>query len=323
MTTCWHKLGLVLGFSLIALSGSGCGGRSDDGSEGGAGQGGNVSGKGGAAPGSGGATGKGGTSSGTGGTGGGVSGSGGKMSASGGSGQGGGCDYAGKHYAVGDSFPASDGCNSCYCAANNVVSCTLKACNACVDLQTRATKAVELAKACNPALSVEQCTLSVTNGFACGCPTFVNPKNTMALEELKRVQAEYMQSMCVSNVICGPCAPPGHGYCSPNGRCEDDAGPARRSCKVAGVVYPDGYDGIKDPGSCNTCSCNDGQLACTEIGCGSTCPAGTAFGMQCAECGPTDACVLPEYDCFPTCTDKCPNSNQFCLNGLCKSGICG
>ncbi len=39
-----------------------------------------------------------------------------------------GCEYAGKRYAVGDSFPDQDGCNQCACSEGGEVSCTLKAC---------------------------------------------------------------------------------------------------------------------------------------------------------------------------------------------------
>jgi Pacifastin inhibitor (LCMII)/Kazal-type serine protease inhibitor domain len=39
-----------------------------------------------------------------------------------------GCDYEGKHYAPGDSFPAADGCNNCSCQQNGRVVCTLRAC---------------------------------------------------------------------------------------------------------------------------------------------------------------------------------------------------
>jgi hypothetical protein len=42
----------------------------------------------------------------------------------------GGCSYGGKRYAVGDSFPATDGCNTCSCGANGSVGCTKKACPA-------------------------------------------------------------------------------------------------------------------------------------------------------------------------------------------------
>jgi len=46
--------------------------------------------------------------------------------------QGDGCDYEGKHYKAGESFPSSDGCNSCSCGPDGNVACTLRLCtNAC------------------------------------------------------------------------------------------------------------------------------------------------------------------------------------------------
>jgi hypothetical protein len=41
-----------------------------------------------------------------------------------------GCDYDGKHYATGASFPASDGCNHCSCQQDCKPICTLIACPA-------------------------------------------------------------------------------------------------------------------------------------------------------------------------------------------------
>ncbi|AKT37494.1 hypothetical protein [Chondromyces crocatus] len=41
---------------------------------------------------------------------------------------GGTCTYEGTTYEVGDSFPASDGCNGCGCSEGGHVFCTLKAC---------------------------------------------------------------------------------------------------------------------------------------------------------------------------------------------------
>jgi hypothetical protein len=38
-----------------------------------------------------------------------------------------GCDVDGKHYAIGDSFPSSDGCNSCSCTQNGA-ACTERGC---------------------------------------------------------------------------------------------------------------------------------------------------------------------------------------------------
>lgn len=40
----------------------------------------------------------------------------------------GGCNYDGKSYAVGDKFPASDGCNQCSCGEHGEVQCTLLGC---------------------------------------------------------------------------------------------------------------------------------------------------------------------------------------------------
>ena len=40
----------------------------------------------------------------------------------------GGCNYAGKHYDAGTSFPSSDGCNTCSCAGTEQVACTERAC---------------------------------------------------------------------------------------------------------------------------------------------------------------------------------------------------
>ncbi len=38
------------------------------------------------------------------------------------------CEFDGKPYQVGDSFPAGDGCNTCFCAADGTVGCTLMLC---------------------------------------------------------------------------------------------------------------------------------------------------------------------------------------------------
>jgi hypothetical protein len=39
-----------------------------------------------------------------------------------------GCDYDGKHFKVGESFPSSDGCNTCSCTERGLVACTERAC---------------------------------------------------------------------------------------------------------------------------------------------------------------------------------------------------
>jgi len=39
-----------------------------------------------------------------------------------------GCELDGKHFRVGESFPSSDGCNTCNCVSNGRTICTLRAC---------------------------------------------------------------------------------------------------------------------------------------------------------------------------------------------------
>jgi hypothetical protein len=194
----------------------------------------------------------------------------------------------------------------------------------CEDLATEYAQAIDDATTCDPKAAVDECTKKIDVGLECGCSAFVNPANADAIARMSEAQSAYYAQECRGGVTCGECLPPIRGACSAAGLCENVYPGGGRSCKVAGVVYADGEGGIPDPTSCNTCSCMDGQLACTEIGgCEKPCPDGYAFGSDCAQCGPTDACEIPEYDCFETCTDSCAGAGYLCLQGLCVDGICG
>lgn len=91
------------------------------------------------------------------------------------------------------------------------------------------------------------------------------------------------------------------------------------ACEVEGVLYASGTNGIGDPVSCNECLCDDGQLICTEIHCPKACPSGTAFGVDCASCGPTDACQIVRTGCLPACDES-----DDCAGGACDDelGVC-
>ena len=196
----------------------------------------------------------------------------------------------------------------------------------CSDLVSEFPSSLEEAKKCDPALSVEQCVLLAPSGLVCGCVTFVNPKNVDASNRVLELSKLYVRGDCGGDIACGACLDPLSGRCSAEGQCHDVFPGNGRSCKVAGITYPDGAGGIQHPDSpCNTCGCNDGELVCSKAACPSSCPAGTTFGRQCAECGPTDACLLPEYDCFTQCSDSvpCGTAGASCINGLCLTGICG
>lgn len=228
------------------------------------------------------------------------------------------CDYDGKTYPDGASFPSADGCNSCSCEAGSV-ACTTRACApSCSDISTRYGAAVDAAKTCDPA-AANPCSKSFVEGLACGCSTFVNAQRQQELDEATALQADYAAFSCQQGVVCGPCRAPLAAHCSSQGRCQDDYD--EPSCKVGGVVYPSGASNIEDPFSCNQCSCSAGSLLCTEIGCPKPCPEGTQPGTSCAECGPTDACLIVEHACLPTCSDACADG-RICVDGMCRN-VCG
>jgi pacifastin inhibitor LCMII len=266
------------------------------------------------------------------------------------------CAYQGKTYAEGARFPAEDGCNSCACQAGSIsctqigctpvcqsggqsykpgqsfkvdcntctcqagggLTCTAIACqDQCSRLQDQYAAALSKAKSCDP-LQPNQCTMQVSSRVDCGCSTPVNASNTPALNELSKL-SQNLPPACISP--CPPCLSPGPATCTPGGTCENAPyRPVETACKVAGVVYPSGATGIPDPVSCNKCSCENGQLSCTEINCPSACPMGTIYAVECAQCGPTDDCEVAEYGCLPTCTDACMSG--MCVNGVCRQ-LCG
>jgi hypothetical protein len=225
------------------------------------------------------------------------------------------CSYDGKTYDDGDSFPSTDGCNTCSCEAGSVL-CTEKGCPSCEDISTLYGALMDQAKTCDPE-QPSSCNQRVVEGLACSCGTFVNPENwdETAAQSL---QDAYAAGDCGQGIVCGPCQLPVTATCSAEGRCVDVSEPTEgTACKVGGVVYPNGATEIPDPTSCNTCTCEDGGLVCTEIHCPVDCPEATQLGTSCAQCGPADDCEVLETDCLPSCSDSEP-----CDAGTCHEGVC-
>jgi hypothetical protein len=232
------------------------------------------------------------------------------------------CRQGDQIYQTGDSFPATDGCNTCTCQNSGTIACTNLGCvDNCMSLQAQYSDAIDLAKSCKPGLP-GQCTESIVEGLTCGCGAFANPNQLSAIAAVTAIQKKYQTLACSMGAVCGACRSPTTAYCSPKGQCESVyAGEGERACLVGGVIFPSGASGISDPTSCNKCSCSNGQLSCTEIYCPINCPAGTAAGTQCAQCGPTDACLVVEFGCLPRCNPECP-SGGLCSDGVCRT-ICG
>lgn len=96
------------------------------------------------------------------------------------------------------------------------------------------------------------------------------------------------------------------------------------ACKVGDEVYPSGTGAVPDPFSCNTCTCEDGQLVgCTELDCPSSCPRDFVPATQCAQCGPVDECEVVEHGCFTECDRESDcRDGGFCVEGVCRR-LCG
>lgn len=231
------------------------------------------------------------------------------------------CSYGQRQYGAGQSFPASDGCNTCSCGKDGRVSCTLLACETCESVAEGYSAAMAAAKTCDPQRG-DRCGTGISEGLACGCKTFVNDEASEFVAQAVALEQRYTSRACGSGIVCGPCGEPVSAFCSAEGRCESLFEDHDAACKVNGLIYKSGSGDIADPVSCNRCDCQDGELACTEIGCPIACPPGTAYGTQCAQCGPSDACNVVEHGCLPTCTTSGDCAAGTCVEQICRK-ICG
>jgi hypothetical protein len=131
------------------------------------------------------------------------------------------CYYAGFTYKYGESFPAGDGCNTCYCDIGGSVSCTQIGCNVCLTIENEFYTTLDLAKSCDPAISFNQCSQYVNSSLYCGCPTYANVNQFGAIDSLFEIESRYYSMGCAVDVICEPCIEPSYAYCAPEGRCVD------------------------------------------------------------------------------------------------------
>ena len=95
-----------------------------------------------------------------------------------------------------------------------------------------------------------------------------------------------------------------------------------RPCLAARYGYPSGDTTFPDPTSCNTCSCDDGEVtACTDIACPTPCPDGFIASTDCGECSQLSmGCSIPRTACLPECMagNTCGDGSGSCVDGACK-----
>ncbi len=86
-----------------------------------------------------------------------------------------------------------------------------------------------------------------------------------------------------------------------------------RDCTHLGRTYRSG-DIFPAGDGCNSCSCTDGEVACTLIGCDPG-DAGVGDGAPAAACAPTLGCPAG-----PACNGLCCGAGERCNNGTCACG---
>lgn len=165
------------------------------------------------------------------------------------------CEYDGKTYAVGDSFPAGDGCNSCACTEDGEAACTLIGCGpnepgTCeYDGKTyRVGDSFPSSDGCN------DCSCDGDDQVGC-------------TERACAPRCEYngvtyvFGDTFMSSDGCNKC------QCLDTGEVACDDADCSGGCEYNGQFYAVGDSFPSDDG-CNTCSCGmDGLVACTLRAC--------------------------------------------------------
>jgi hypothetical protein len=191
------------------------------------------------------------------------------------------CKYDGKGYRAGDTFPASDGCNTCTCDKDGGVTCTSKACGSS-------------GRACGESLpcpSDEYCTY--TTERACG---FGDQGGTCMI--MPQVCTDEYAPVCGCDIKTHPnaCKAAAAGFSVwMKGACASDMDAGAHADGGSVKTCTDGKGNDYEPGAhftngCNDCFCNaDGTVSCTTQACsGKICG-----GLQGAKCDKGQYCDFP------------------------------
>eukprot|EP00731_Ephydatia_muelleri_P026230 Em0018g330a len=233
------------------------------------------------------------------------------------------CTEGGKTYYPGQSFTASDGCNTCSCSSTGVALCTLKACNIVIPAYSSPYECPSpklLTKNCSTCAEGELCCNSVCTKAvlpARPCDVVVASNYPSRLGAyVPQCSADGNSTQCRSG---GPRAPAG-AWTPQNGKAVSEAVPRGQqpnciTCTVSGKKY---YPGQSFPASdgCNTCSCSTkGTAVCTLKDCRVAftipyrspyqCPPEQVSSDNCSTCAQNELCcdsecttaVLPSRPC--------------------------
>lgn len=221
------------------------------------------------------------------------------------------CEYGGQTYNVGDSFPATDGCNTCKCGPNGLVACTRRACPATCTYNGQTYLVGERFDALD---GCNTCTCSSDGSVACteiGCKPPICKYNG---------QIYQVGDSFPATDGCNTC------NCGSNGvvGCTKIACPPT-TCTYNGMTYQPG-DTFPAEDGCNSCSCSDnGFVACTLRFCPPPQPCGTnsaltdfsgrelfcGRGPNRVDCPTGSECVIDPADRFAVCCPTCGQNAEF------------
>lgn len=245
------------------------------------------------------------------------------------------CTYNGKTYKEGDSFPSEDGCNTCGCS-NGTVACTLRACvntcqyngktykegdsfpskDGCNTCQCSQGQVACTEKACPPKQCGGIAGIQCDKGQYCDLGAKCGVADQMGVCKVKPENCDSQYAPvcgCDDKTYSNTCTAASAGVSvRANGECSTK--PA--ACTYEGKTYESGVS-FKAKDGCNTCTCTDGKVSCTE----KACPPQSCGGLGGATCSKGEYCNQPGHCGSADQTGTCAAIPTACTDHV--DPVCG